>query len=410
VTAATGLTRTGRTALIVASAATALLVLSACVPNAANSPSSTSAASGVTALTVNSTATDCVLSAATAPSGTVQFTVTNSGDQVSEFYLLASDKLRIVAELENIAPGAPRKLVAQLKAGDYFTTCKPGMSGNGVGQAAFMVTDSGAKVAIAGNEKSQIASAAKNYIAYVKGQVAGLVPATKTFLNAYVAGDDAKARALYPTTRAAYERIEPVAGSFGALDPAIDFREADVAAGDQWTGFHRIEKDLWQPTAANNGGKPYVPLTQAERRSYSGRLIADIHSLSDAVNATNYAVSIDAISNGAIGLLDEVANGKITGEEEIWSHTDLWDFQANLEGARVAYQGVRDIVNAKDPKLVTQIDTQLTALENELSAYGSLQGGFVYYNDLTTAQVKQLADGVNALGEPLSKLTAALVA
>jgi iron uptake system component EfeO len=71
---------------------------------------------------------------------------------------------------------------------------------------------------------------------------------------------------------------------------------------------------------------------------------------------------------------------------------------------------VRDIVNAKDPKLVTQIDTQLTALENELSAYGSLQGGFVYYNDLTTAQVKQLADGVNALSEPLSKLTAALIA
>jgi iron uptake system component EfeO len=120
-------------------------------------------------------------------------------------------------------------------------------------------------------------------------------------------------------------------------------------------------------------------------------------------------VSIDAISNGAIGLLDEVASGKITGEEEIWSHTDLWDFQANLDGARVAYDGVRDIAKAKNASLVKTIDARFTALEKQLAGYGSLRTGFTYYNELTPAQVKSLADGVNALGEPLSKLTAALV-
>jgi iron uptake system component EfeO len=391
------ITRTTRIGLVVAASAAALLALSACVPNGTTG-------AGATGLTVESSAKDCVVSSATAPSGPVSFDVTNKTDKVTEFYVLADDGLRIVGEIENIAPGAPRKLTLQLKAGKYFTVCKPGMVGDGVGRAAFSVSDSGAKVELAGTQSDQTKAAAKNYIAYVKDQVAQLVPATTTFLAAYLAGDDEKARSLYATTRSSYERIEPVAESFGDLDPEIDFREADVAAGDEWTGWHRIEKDLWPPA-----GVGYVPLTAEQRSYYSDKLKKNTQQLSDAVNAPGYSVSIDKISNGAIGLLDEVASGKITGEEEIWSHTDLWDFQANLEGARVAYEGVRDIVAKKDATLVKTIDTRLTALEKQLAAYGSFATGFTYYDKLTTPQIKQLADGVNALSEPLSKLTATLV-
>ena len=122
-----------------------------------------------------------------------------------------------------------------------------------------------------------------------------------------------------------------------------------------------------------------------------------------------YSVSIDTISNGAIALLDEVATGKITGEEEIWSHTDLWDFQANLEGARVAYEGVRDIVEEKNPDLVSDIDEQFAALEAQLAQYGSLEAGFTSYDELSSDDIRTLANGVNALAEPLSLLTAAVV-
>ncbi len=317
--------------------------------------------------------------------------------------------LRIVGEVENIAPGAPRTLTVQLTAGDYFTSCKPGMVGDGVGRTAFTVTDSGNRISPAGTEKTQIARAATNYVAYVKDQVSQLLPATAAFLEAYLAGDTPKARTLYPSARAYYERIEPVAESFSELDAAIDFRETDVASGNQWTGWHRIEKDLWPPTPAANGGSDYVALSETERSTVATTLATDTQQLADAVNASDYTVTATAISNGAISLIDEVANGKITGEEEIWSHTDLWDFQANLEGARVAYEGVRDIVKAKNPTLVTQIDARFTSLETQLANYGSLAAGFTYYNDLSTTQVRQLAAGVNALGEPLSRLTAALV-
>ena len=117
----------------------------------------------------------------------------------------------------------------------------------------------------------------------------------------------------------------------------------------------------------------------------------------------------DQIANGARSLLDEVATGKVTGEEEIFSHTDLYDFAANLDGARVAWEGLRPILKKKDAALDSQLQLKFSALDKQLAQYRK-GDGYVCYGTLTKAQVKQLADGVNALSEPLSKLTAAVIA
>ena len=113
-------------------------------------------------------------------------------------------------------------------------------------------------------------------------------------------------------------------------------------------------------------------------------------------------------TNGAIGLLDEVATGKVTGEEEFWSHTDLWDFQANIDGAKVLYAGVRDILLEEDADLAAELDTEFDALQVLLDAE-RVGDGFTLYTELTPAEIKAFADQVNALGEPLNQLTATLV-
>jgi iron uptake system component EfeO len=392
-----------RPSALAAAAVLCVLPLTACT---ANAPSGGDASAPVA---VTSSAKDCAVDATEAPSGPLSFSVTNETDKVTEFYLLADDGLRIVGEVENIGPGITRTLTVQARAGDYFTVCKPGMVGDGVGRKAFTVTDSGADIELAGDLQAQGDKAAADYVAYVKDQVGQLVPATQEFADAYRAGNDDAARALYAPSRAHYERIEPIAESFGGLDPKLDFREADVPEGQEWTGWHRIEKDLWPPAAADNGGAEYAPLSAEDRNRFADLLVSDTQALYDAVHADGFDVPIDSISNGAVGLLDEVASGKITGEEEIWSHTDLWDFQGNLEGARVAFEGVRPIVEQKDAELATRLEARFAALERQLGAYGSLETGFASYTDLSTAQVKELADGVNALAEPLSTLTAVLV-
>ena len=65
--------------------------------------------------------------------------------------------------------------------------------------------------------------------------------------------------------------------------------------------------------------------------------------------------TVDQIANGSRGLLEEVATGKVTGEEEYWSRTDLWDFQANVDGARVGFEGVEPLVERKDPELAAEL-------------------------------------------------------
>lgn len=378
-----------------AGAAALALALSGCVPNTAQAEAK--------AIGVTLKDDSCTVSTNTAPSGPVTFQVTNAGTTVNEFEVLAQDKLRIAGEKENIGPGTTVNYVVQLSEGSYFTACKPGMTGSPSHFAPFNVTKGTAKAGSA-TESKQEAKAAADYLAYVKDQTAQLVTATAAFVDAYTSGDDAAARAQYPVARTFYERIEPTAEQFGDIDPALDLREADVETGQAWTGWHRIEKDLWPPAG-------YMALDAASRAQLAQQLTADTQKLRDLVDDTNFTLTIDQISNGAIGLMEEVARTKITGEEETYSHTDLWDFQANVEGAEVAYGTVRDIASSKGAdakRVVRTLDSEFRAITAMPAEYRSGQG-FVPYTELSTTQVKELSDAVNALSEPLSRLTSIVV-
>jgi iron uptake system component EfeO len=198
-----------------------------------------------------------------------------------------------------------------------------------------------------------------------------------------------------------WERIETVAESFGDLDPKLDLREADLEPGQKWTGWHRLEKDLWPARAKN-----YKPLSTAQRVAYSDDLVKNTAILHKRV--PNLDFSADEIANGSRGLLDEVATGKITGEEEYWSGTDLWDFQANIDGAFVAFEGLRPLLKQRNPVLETQIAANFATVQALLDIHRE-RDGFKTYDKLSQAQVKELSDAVNALSEPLSKLAAAVV-
>jgi iron uptake system component EfeO len=391
--------RLARPSLAVAGLALTLPLLAACTDNNPTAGDG-GASANPRALTVQATDTECKLSAVTAPSGNLTFSVTNGGSKVTEFYLLADDGLRIIGEIENIGPGLSRDLVLRTGPGEYFTACKPGMVGDGI-RAAFSVSSSEEDSAPSGNDAELVEQANRSYQAYVKDQTEQLVAKTTTFVELYKSGKDEEARALYAPARVHWERIETVAESFGDLDPRMDIREADLEPGQEFTGWHRIEKDLWPARA-----KGYEPLSTADRAKYADDLLANTNTLYDKTRDLTFTT--DQIANGSRGLLDEVATGKVTGEEEYWSRTDLWDFQANVDGARVAFDGLRPILKTKDAELDSQIDAKFVALQGLLDAQRS-GDGFKYYNELSAAEVKQLSDAVNALSEPLSQLAAAVI-
>jgi len=391
---------TMRKTLVVSTLLVAAPFLAACTENA-DSDDGAADGGNPRALSVESSDSDCKVSAAEAPAGTLTFDVTNTGSQVTEFYLLGEDGLRIVSEVENIGPNLNREMTVNAPAGAYFTACKPGMKGEGI-RADFTVTESEDDApTTSADEQQLIDQAVANYAAYVQDQSDQLLAKTEQFAELYKSGDDDAARTLYPDARVHWERIETVAESFGDLDPMMDAREADLEPGQKWTGWHLIEKDLWPQRAEN-----YTPLTPEERATYADDLLTNTQTLDKRVQTLTYTV--DQIANGSRGLLEEVALGKVTGEEEYWSHTDLWDFQANVDGARVGYEGVKPILEEKDPELATELDARFDDLQALLDAQ-RVGDGFKTYDQLTPDEVKQLSDAVNALSEPLSRLTAAVV-
>jgi iron uptake system component EfeO len=376
-------------------------LLAGCTDNTKTQSPGAAASANPRALTVQSTDAECKLSATSAPSGTLTFAVTNGGSKMTEFYLYGEDGKRIVGEVENIGPGITRELVLKVEPGNYITACKPGMAGDGI-RAPFSVSDSGEdQQGTSGNDVELVEQANQKYREYVEDQTEQLVAMTAEFVVAYKARKDDEARALYPVARMPWERIETVAESFGDLDPKLDLREADLEPGQKWTGWHRIEKDLWPARAKN-----YEPLSKAQRVAYSDDLVKNTAILHERVSELTF--SADEIANGSRGLLDEVATGKITGEEEYWSRTDLWDFQANIEGAFVGFDGLRPLLKQKNPELDSQIAAKFATVQALLDAQRE-GDGFKTYDKLTKAEIKELSDAVNALSEPLSKLAAAVV-
>jgi iron uptake system component EfeO len=233
-------------------------------------------------------------------------------------------------------------------------------------------------------------AAVAQYREYLEENTAELVAETKPFVAAVVAGNVAEAKDLYPAARVPYERIEPVAGSFGDLDPRIDAREDGVPA-DEWGGFHRIEKALW------------VEDTTEGMAPVAKQLQADVEELDEKVKT----VELDAveIAVGANELLAEVSGSKITGEEERYSHIDLVDFEANVEGSLAAFEAVKPLLDETDADLSGEIEADFKMVFNSLEPYRRADG-FVLYTELTKADTRELSIAIDTLAEKVSQVPA----
>jgi iron uptake system component EfeO len=338
----------------------------------------------VVKLTLNDGA--CAPNQITTPAGPTTFEVTGGGTKKGkEIYFL--DGTRVLGEIEQVDPGQTGKITLNLAGGDFDLSCNnPGLESNG----SLTVTGSNAAAESLGAAEK---TAAEAYRRYLTEQTSLLTKQTIAFADAVKAGDMAKAKALYGLARVPYERVEPVAESFGDLDPKIDAREGDVPLKQQ-TGFHVIEKALYK----NNTLKGMKP--------FADKLVADVKQLETLVKD----VPIDPVqtANGAVELLNEVSKSKITGEEERFSGIDLLDFHANVQGAQSAYDIVAPILKTKDGALASTVSDRFSALYERLDAYK--QGsGFVQYSTLDKADKTKLSQSVDSLAEPLSQVPAHVV-
>jgi iron uptake system component EfeO len=352
-------------------------------------------ASQAGARTVSISLTDkgCDPAEASVPAGPVTFNVTNAGTtKVTEFEIKNEDGI-IIGERENVVEGIDGSFSLTVEPGEYEMSCP-----NGDGHATGKLTVTGTGSRRATVSAAALARATTGYHDYVVSQSAGLLAATRTFVRVLKRGDLAGAKSAFGPTRAYYERIEPVAESFGDLDPEIDARVNDVPNVASWTGFHRIEQILWVG-GTTDGTQPFA-----------SKLLGDVTTLHRKVQTLAFQPA--QLANGAVELLNEVAASKITGEEDRYSHTDLADIAANVAGARKAYELLRPALVARSNRaLVQTLNARFAEVEQGLERYRrSTPLGFALYGELTAADRKTLAQAIDALAEPLSTVTSKVLA
>ncbi len=112
----------------------------------------------------------------------------------------------------------------------------------------------------------------------------------------------------------------------------------------------------------------------------------------------------ESMLTGAVDLLNEVATSKITGEEEIYSHTDLYDFRANIEGAEKIFQLFKPLLEKSDANLVKELEADFKSVNSLLDKHMTDKEHYKLYTDLTKEDTKELSEAVTKLGEPLSQM------
>ena len=273
-------------------------------------------------------------------------------------------------------------------------------SGTGSGSGA---CDSGAgsgsgigdEVAGSSTDDPLIKTALADYTTYVQDQVDDTVAKTKTLTDAVRSGDVAAAKAAYAPSRQGWEAIEPIAGLIPDIDGAVDSRVDDFAGATDpdFTGWHRLEYLLWEKNTTD-GGKQFADGLDADLKTLKTKL-ADLE------------IPPGALAVGAAELIEEVSEGKITGEEDRYSGTDLWDFAANVSGSEKAFELMKPAIVKKDADLAADIQSGFEDLEGQLAAYKS-GVGYKPYSALTDADRTEMKTTLADLSERLATVAGTL--
>jgi iron uptake system component EfeO len=265
-------------------------------------------------------------------------------------------------------------------------------SGSGSGSASGISEDEAAQT----TDNELITEALAAYKVYVLEQIDDTIAATTVFTDAVRDGDVEAAQEAFAPSRQGWEAIEPVAGLVEEIDGAVDARVDDFEGVDDpaFTGWHRIEYLLWEEDDAESAVE------------FADQLDEDLQTLKQEV--TDMEIPPAALVVGASDLIEEVSTGKITGEEDRYSGTDLWDFAANVAGSEKGFELLTPALEEADPDLAAEIQANFAELDEQLAEYEDGNGGYLPYSELTDEDRDAMAATLAELSENLANMAGAL--
>ncbi|MFF7990753.1 iron uptake transporter permease EfeU [Kitasatospora xanthocidica] len=308
---------------------------------------------------------DCGKGFGTPRPGQQVFQMHNTGDKVSEVYLVDPGSGAVYGEIEGLAPGTTRALTATIGSGDYAWRCVP-TGGSAVTSAAVHVTGGGevkTVKAVKPVSEDDLKGPLDSYKDYVDQGLATLVTQTRKLQDDVRAGDLATARADWLTAHLRYASLGAAYGTFADLDGKIDGRPdglADKVRDSGFTGFLRLEYGLWHGQSA------------ADLTPVADELAQNVAKLAQDFPGQEFDPA--DLPLRAHEILENTLQFELTGDTDMGSGTNLATAQANLAGTRELLTLLRPLLDERDPQLPARVDAGVKRVGDLLAAAQGPEG------------------------------------
>ncbi|MEU0900467.1 iron uptake transporter permease EfeU [Streptomyces massasporeus] len=300
--------------------------------------------------------TDCGQGFTAPEPGRQDFRMHNTGNQTSEVYLIDPSSNAVYGEIEGLAPGTTRDLVATVAGGTYAWRCVPA-DGKAVTSKAVRVGGAAGAHSVVPVSERDLAAPLKAYRAYVNQGLATLVTRTRKLSDDIRAGHLDTARADWLTAHHTYASLGAAYGTFEDFDQKIDGRPDGLPGGvhdKDFTGFLRIEYGLWHGESA------------AGLRGVAQQLADDTAGLRKAFPHQEFD-PFD-LPLRAHEILENTLQFELTGDTDQGSGSGLATTDADLAGTRELLAVLRPLLTPRAPRLLPTVDADIARLRKLLDS------------------------------------------
>ncbi|MGW3980468.1 iron uptake transporter permease EfeU [Streptomyces mirabilis] len=342
---------------------------------------------------VEVSAADCGKGFSAPKPGRQTFQVRNSGSRTSEIYLIDPVSNAVYGEVEGIAPGTTRALIATVGTGSYAWRCVPN-GGKAVTSAAVRVSAGGGSVqAVLPVSEKDLAAPLAAYRAYVDQGLADLQTKTRTLQSDLDADKLDQARKDWLPAHTRYASLGAAYGTFADFDAKINGRTAGLAGGvddPAFTGFHRIEYGLWHGQSA------------ATLAPYAKQLAADVDALRKDFPKQDFDPADLPLRSHEI--LENTLHRELSGNADYGSGSELATTEANLDGTRELLTLLRPLIDKRNAKVIPAVDTWMRHTEQLVLAQRAEDGTWTPLDKLSDTDRQRLDGAVGQLLEELAPI------
>ncbi|MER5906748.1 iron uptake transporter permease EfeU [Streptomyces mirabilis] len=348
-------------------------------------------ASGTAVVEVS--AADCGKGFTAPKPGRQTFQVRNTGSRTSEIYLIDPVSNAVYGEVEGIAPGTTRVLIATVGTGSYAWRCVPN-GGKAVTSAAVRVGAGGGSVqAVLPVSEKDLAAPLAAYRTYVDQGLADLQTKTRTLQSDLDADKLDQARKDWLPAHTQYASLGAAYGTFADFDAKINGRTAGLAGGiddPAFTGFHRIEYGLWHGQSA------------ATLAPYAKQLAADVDALRKDFPKQDFDPADLPLRTHEI--LENTLHRELSGNADYGSGTELATTGANLDGTRELLTLLSPLIDKRNAKVIPAVDTWMRRTEQLVLAQRAEDGTWTPLDKLSDTDRQRLDGSVGQLLEELAPI------